>query len=219
MKASNNHKERQIIEAAKKVFFEQGFQKTKMEDIAKAAACSKVTVYSYFESKENLYMAITYDAFQFLADTYYQSVEANKEKSGLESLLAIAKAYLDFCTKHAPYSDLIFNYRTIIRDSLAGEQMDKISEAMKSSIYYRKIRDIQFLPIKIATEEIKRGQLDGSITNDANPYLIHHLMWSNVVGFVNLNLNPKAEVFIQVKVQEWRAYILRIVKAVCLGKV
>ena len=216
--APQTEKERDIIKAAKKIFFAAGFQQATMDEIAGEAGCSKVTVYSYFQSKENLYMAITYDAFLFLADVYYRTVELNSTGTGLDSLMGIAEAYLEFCTRQSDYAKLIMDYRVIIRDSLAGDQMDKISEAMKSSIYYRKIRDIQFLPIKIAVDEIIRGQKDGSITNEANPWLIHHLMWSNVTGYVQLNLDPKAKSFINAPTDEWKSYILRIVKAVCLGK-
>ena len=74
-------KKKQIIEAAESVFFTTGFQPAKMEVIAKKAGFSKVTLYSYFESEENLYMAITYDAFQYLVNIYYKTVEENRDKN------------------------------------------------------------------------------------------------------------------------------------------
>ena len=214
-----SEKEQAILQAAKTIFFSSGFQQATMDEIAKKAGCSKVTVYAYFQSKENLYMAITYDAFLFLADLYYQAVEEQKSHSGLDSLMAIAESYLDFCINHTDYSKLIMDYRMIIRDSLSGVKMSKISQAMQDSIYYRKIRDIQYLPIKIAVEEIMRGQQDGSIPNAANPWLVHHLMWSNVVGFAQLYIDSQTDTFINTKVTEWKSYILRIIRAVCEGKV
>ena len=66
-----NIKENSIIDAAEKVFSKQGFANTKMEDVAKALGMSKGTIYFYFNSKENLYMAITYRAFQALIEAFY----------------------------------------------------------------------------------------------------------------------------------------------------
>ena len=47
-------KENNIIEAAIKVLQTSGIQQSKIEDIAAEAGITKVTLYSYFESKENL---------------------------------------------------------------------------------------------------------------------------------------------------------------------
>jgi AcrR family transcriptional regulator len=46
-----------IAEAAKKLFFERGFEQTTIEDITEAADVSKRTFFSYFPSKEDLIFA------------------------------------------------------------------------------------------------------------------------------------------------------------------
>ena len=45
----------EILQAAGKVFYLKGFEKTKIEDIAKEAGIGKGTVYEYFESKQQLF--------------------------------------------------------------------------------------------------------------------------------------------------------------------
>lgn len=47
----------ELIAAAVKIFGEQGFAKTNLKDVAKAAGVSKGTVYLYFKNKEDLLMA------------------------------------------------------------------------------------------------------------------------------------------------------------------
>ena len=69
-----------MITVAEQVFFSLGYNNTRMEDIARQAGCSKTTLYTYFESKENLYMAITYRAFQALLDNYYETLNNAHEK-------------------------------------------------------------------------------------------------------------------------------------------
>ena len=51
-------KRRQIIEGARAVFLARGFDAASMNDIARAAAVSKGTLYVYFENKEQLFEAI-----------------------------------------------------------------------------------------------------------------------------------------------------------------
>ncbi len=45
----------EILDAAFQTFGENGFARTKLEDVARAAGVSKGTLYLYFDSKENLF--------------------------------------------------------------------------------------------------------------------------------------------------------------------
>ena len=47
-----------IVQAAIESFTQTGFDRTKMEDIAKRLGLSKGTIYLYFKSKEDLFLAI-----------------------------------------------------------------------------------------------------------------------------------------------------------------
>ena len=51
-------KQQQIIEAACKLFTEQGYEVTSMDQVAAEANVSKRTVYSYFDSKEQLFCSV-----------------------------------------------------------------------------------------------------------------------------------------------------------------
>jgi len=64
-------KENRIIDAAAKLIGEVGYRNAKMDDIAKEAGITKVTLYSYFQSKENLYLALIYRAIQALTEAFY----------------------------------------------------------------------------------------------------------------------------------------------------
>ena len=47
-----------IIDAAEKVFFSRGLEHATMDNVAVEAELSKGTLYLYFKSKEELYLAI-----------------------------------------------------------------------------------------------------------------------------------------------------------------
>ena len=59
--AKNNSKENtrvRIINSAKKLFAEQGYQKTTIVDISKQAGLSEAALYEYFQGKEDLLLTI-----------------------------------------------------------------------------------------------------------------------------------------------------------------
>lgn len=62
MRTKSAAKRQAILDAAAAIFQEQGFERTSMEDIRKRADFSKATLYSYFPSKEELFMEIVIDA-------------------------------------------------------------------------------------------------------------------------------------------------------------
>jgi AcrR family transcriptional regulator len=51
-------KRRQILDGARRVFFERGFEAASMDAITRAAGVSKATIYAYFPSKDDLIAAL-----------------------------------------------------------------------------------------------------------------------------------------------------------------
>jgi AcrR family transcriptional regulator len=54
----DNAKRRQIVQGARAMFLERGFDAASMSDIARKAGVSKGTLYVYFDSKEQLFEAL-----------------------------------------------------------------------------------------------------------------------------------------------------------------
>jgi len=57
-KSAKESTKNRIIESAKKLFAEQGYQKTTIMDISKKAGLSDAALYEYFQGKEDLLLAI-----------------------------------------------------------------------------------------------------------------------------------------------------------------
>lgn len=180
------NKEKVIIDAAEIIFNEVGFKNAKMEDIARQAKITKVTLYTYFQSKENLYLALTYRALQHLSDRYYEIMDKNKDKSGLESVLAIMEGFMTFCEQNFLYSEVMLDYFSLVRSTADGSNEAKLTEAVKESMYYLKIQDIQNLPFKLTVKEIERGKRDGSILVSIDPMLMTLYGWSLVIGYAKV---------------------------------
>jgi len=184
--AKKNLKEAKLVSAAEEVFARLGFKNAKMEDIANAAGITKVTLYSYFQSKENLYMAVTYKALQSLIDKYYETIDKFKTEPGIESSNALVKCFMEFCEDNFLYSEALLDYFALIRSSANGEDESKMPEALKESIYFQKIKNIHNLPFKLAAKELERGQRDGSISSDLDVMVSALHAWSIGIGYAKI---------------------------------
>lgn len=180
-------KEKKIILAAEKIFEQVGFSNAKMEDIATEAGITKVTLYSYFQSKENLQLAVTHTALTLLILKYQETIEENRNRPGIEGSLALSRLFIEFCEDNYLYSEALLSYFALIRSTAHGENKNKLSEAIKESIYFKKLQEIQNLPFKLTVREINRGRSDGSIKTDVDPMLVTIAGWSSSIGYVKLS--------------------------------
>lgn len=72
------HRER-IIQAAIQSFSQTGFDRTKMEDIAKRLGLSKGTIYLYFASKEDLFLAILEHYLKIMKERQHSTIFSSRE--------------------------------------------------------------------------------------------------------------------------------------------
>ena len=214
-------KENKIIEAAEKVFNAVGFKNAKMEDIAAEAGITKVTLYSYFQSKENLYLAITYRALQTLNNRYYETLDKYKGAPGIDSVIALIETFMSFCEENFLYSETLLDYFSMVRSTSSGQDKSKLTEATKDSIYYLKLQDIQNLPFKLTAKEIQRGQEDGSILEHIDPIFSTLQGWSFIIGYtkvLNANGTNKSPLF-NVNLSDLKIFNLRLARALLSNKV
>lgn len=208
--AKRIQKESIIIDAAEKVFMQHGYDNTKMEDIAKELGMSKGTIYFYMGSKENLYMAITHRGMQRLIDEYHQISFDNKENKGVDAVIALMKAFMEFSQEHFLYTEAVLNYLSFSRSTGRGLRDDKVTSAMRESLYYQKVLMIEDAPMQIVIKEIRRGVEDGSIRNNVRPELIYLNAWALILGFTKLNdtATSNTNKILRIDVETWKDNIL-----------
>ena len=95
------HRKTEILEAAQKVFFEKGLLLATMDDIAEAAELSKGTLYLYYKSKEDLYLAVMMVGTQKLQEMF--QVVADSGDNTLEKIVKIGEAYKEFYIQYPNY--------------------------------------------------------------------------------------------------------------------
>ncbi|MBK8701117.1 MAG: TetR/AcrR family transcriptional regulator [Saprospiraceae bacterium] len=156
-----------------------------MEEVAREAGITKVTLYAYFRSKENLYMAITFNALTKLAVKCDDCVIKNADKPGIESVVSIMEGFMDFCQENYLYSEVMLDYFSLIR-SVADDEK-KLTDAMKESNYFQKVQGLHNYPFKITAREIQRGIADKSISDKIEPMVATLYGWTAAVGFVKVS--------------------------------
>lgn len=212
-------KESLLLDAAERIFGIHGFKNSKMDDIAAEAGMTKVTLYSYFQSKENLYLAITYRAMTLLNDTFYNTLRACKNKSGLETTIDLYRTFMEVCENNYLYSEALLEYFALNRSTSGGTDDKRLPSSVKESIYYLKLQDIHNLPFKLIVNEIRRGIEDKSIHPHTDP-MFHTLHgWTTAIGYIKIIAasGGNASPLFNVSLEDLKEYNLNLVRIVLKG--
>src|SRR5688572_22243770 len=95
MQRPDEQKRRDILAVAARLFGSKPFHEVRLEDIAAEARIGKGTIYIYFRSKEDLYVAIGRDEFTAMVGKLHDDL-ANVERTATEELQLIVKAFVTF---------------------------------------------------------------------------------------------------------------------------
>lgn len=91
----------EIVAVAREMFLASPYSQVSVEAIAAAAELSKVTVYSYFESKLDIYCAILVADAQLLVDAFREAYDPARDLR--TNLRKLGRAYATFLESHAEY--------------------------------------------------------------------------------------------------------------------
>jgi AcrR family transcriptional regulator len=88
----------QILEAARAVFSEKGYDATNLDDVAQRAQVSKGTLYVYFSSKEQLFHAVAQDALVAISQAL-RNPTATVDRPQAEALPRLFEALVELTSK------------------------------------------------------------------------------------------------------------------------
>ena len=100
---------RLIIDAAMRMFVEEGYEKTSIRNIAEKIEYSPGTLYLYYKDKDELLYEVQREAFGRL---YEHFLEKAPSKSPWKRLEQIMHAYVNFGLAHPDLYDLMFIIRS-----------------------------------------------------------------------------------------------------------
>jgi len=161
-----------IIDAAERLFFEKGYANATMDQVADAAELSKGTLYLYFKSKEDLYLAINIRGMAILEKMFRDAVAHGA--NGLEKVDNIGRAYYTFSRQHPNYFEAMIYYESKNLDNTLDNDCLQSCEEQG-------MRTLQ-----VVAEAVTDGIRDGSIRSDIDPLQVATILWGHTTGMIQI---------------------------------
>lgn len=106
MQVLDDQKREKILAEAAKLFAAEPFHKVLLSDVAKAAKVGKGTLYTYFKSKEDLYLAVISQGFAQLLTRLRERI-ATAASDALGNLAILIEEYVNFVFQNPYFSELM----------------------------------------------------------------------------------------------------------------
>ena len=177
-------RKQQLLDAAARLFAEQGYAATRVVDIVDAAGVAKGLFYWYFENKEALFRELASEIRRRLRRT--QAAAMSEGAPALVRLLQGAVASVQFMAENAPFFSLL---------EVEGRN---VSDVLRQGTEQH-LSDVAAI--------IVEGQADGTVTDDDTP----ELLALGVVGMVGQFSHFHRTGRIDLSLDELSAYVARLV--------
>ncbi|MBL7837959.1 MAG: TetR/AcrR family transcriptional regulator [Bacteroidetes bacterium] len=96
---------KRILDAARELFLEKGYEHTSIRNIAERIEYSPTTIYLYFKDKDSIFLELHNEGFNILGNR--MSVLASVEDP-MERLKAMGRIYIQFAKENPDFYDLMF---------------------------------------------------------------------------------------------------------------
>lgn len=172
---------RDILEAARSVFSEKGFQPATMDEIAERVELSKPTIYLYFDSKEDLYTSIALEDSYKVMERLKETVASD---AGLvEKWQSVWLAFIEHCIENPEYV-------SISQHILAQESRQRVSDHILEE-FDKHTRELVEEVTKLVEESIEKGLA----RDDLSPRTIVLITWRFTIGLLELHLSGRESEF------------------------
>jgi AcrR family transcriptional regulator len=168
------HRE-EIITAAEKVFFKKGYDSTTLDEVGKVAEFSRRTLYTYFKSKDDLYLAVHLRYNRMKIDALEKRMEL--AKTGFEKVVAFGEEYYKFFNSYPEY--LRFQlYMDVQGLDFSQIQEDTLCEFM----------EVNQKGFTLVEDALTLGQEDGTIKPEEKPGIFISYLFYSLRTMANLSI-------------------------------
>lgn len=164
------HRKEEILDAAQKIFFWKGLFPATMDEIAEEAELSKGTLYLYYKSKEDLYLAVVMRGIQILYEMVERAVRS--QSSTAAALVRLCDTYTEFFRKERKFFRMFYFLQT-------PQFYEQVSAEMRQACQLVSHR-VWELVINI----IQRGIDEGLVRSDLNPTEVAISVWSSATALL-----------------------------------
>lgn len=167
-----------ILDAARTVFFRDGFMPANLDEVAQRAGVAKGTLYRYFDNKAELYVAVLSengDAFEHkMRETLSPGLDA------AEQLRRLTRFYVQHWTAHPEYFQIFW---ALDNEPVIGVLPDAVV-AQVTGLWAKCLR--------LTADVLERGARDGSFRAH-DSWQVANVMWTMVNGLIQGDQSPAAK--------------------------
>jgi AcrR family transcriptional regulator len=151
-----------ILDAARELFAIEGYRNVSIRKIAERIEYSPAAIYSYFASKDDIYLALAEEGFGLLA-TKLNSV--TRAGTPLDEVRAGWWAFYEFSREQPAYFELLFVDRSVPAITEGWSGFEILQSLMQR-----------------AADDLHRAMRSGELPADLDPAAAIHVIWGALVG-------------------------------------
>jgi len=153
---------KRILNAAREVFFRDGFMDTSLDEVASRADIGKGTLYRHFESKAELYVAVLMEGGDHFESEMLQAL--NPTLGALDQIQRIGEFYREFWTAHPNHFGIFW----------AIDNQDTIGDLPRPLL--DQVREMWERPLRHLEAVIRTG-VDGGEILPCDPWVMANVIW------------------------------------------
>jgi len=176
-KREKEERRQSILRSAYEVFFERGFHRATVDDVAERAEVSKGTVYLYFESKETILAHLLLEGLDELIGELEQAYIVEEALPADERLRRLSWAYLQFFEREPLY----FRF-------LMAMDGGRFREAVTPQVY-QEVLEASMEGLNWVVHAVEQGIEDG-VFDCCDVRQAAATLWSTMNGVLELMNHP-----------------------------
>ncbi|CAN5858138.1 TetR/AcrR family transcriptional regulator [soil metagenome] len=119
---------RAILDAARELFVAEGYGNVSIRKIAEKIEYSPAAIYSYFPSKDDIFLALAEEGFRMLFDSAQCQRQEHPQQPAIDCIRSAFLNLYQFSTRHPEYHALMFLDRSVPKISQHWERFGFVHE-------------------------------------------------------------------------------------------
>jgi AcrR family transcriptional regulator len=158
-----------ILEAAREVFFRDGFMAANLDEVAQLAKVAKGTLYRYFENKGELYVAILSHNGEIFERKMREAAASGR--SPAEQMRAVGRFYFEHWTRNREYFQIFW---ALENQAVIGELPPGVVE---------EVTRLWENCLRILADVIERGAKEGTFAR-CDAWEVANILWTVANGLL-----------------------------------
>lgn len=151
-----------ILNAARELFIAEGYQSASIRKIAERIEYSPAAIYSYFASKDDIFLALAAEGFHRLDEKVRAAMQ---DGDPIESVRGCWWAFYEFSQDEPAYFELMFVDRSVPRITQQWEGFEFLQQMLANAV-----------------SAIQTAIDAGAFPATLNPNAAMHMLWASLLG-------------------------------------